>query len=912
MAASVTATLSMSSAALPTLIATTAATPTIATPTIKVINSSTTGIDLYIKLRKIIQRREERKPISAAPPTLIADSLPTTSTTKSAVSEVSSLATSTSTTMPIAESTAPPITESAAPPTTTSAVSNYADQNKPVVKGPAGMIQSREEANNFYMNNYFPGWREHYITYAIPPVYEMSHEETPNETIFQNEKRQVSDDRRSQLAEESVVYAFYDYGYNHAQPMFIFHGVKLGKSSQRQHEKKKNNSGESDIIIVHREIGIILVETKSMENFSKDTYRKAKDQLNDAEKFVEKHVEQHVELGQHPRRVPVFKVIACPKLKRNPSQNPSQYIDLRKEDLSKFDDWWKNMIVSPPSTDSLTFELCNIVYCNLIPELLCGRDDICLPLKIKAISDKLDNQEVCKKVNEPEMNVHYVRENNGTLVKECIYLTPEQCRVWHEERQVICGPFGSGKTVLIQCKAARLANDDESVLVIVPLHLIPRYEKFFEETVKKDSKLQLISRVELYEHFDEYKTLAQSSHVFIDELLWPYSPDELPESEDEHERDRRKIHVFELLQILMNESNQNCVWIAPHLFALVNIDLSFFKPIDVIEGMSAVFLAMCILERFPISRLTNIMRTSKQINEVKVKQEQDWLDQPLLKIIGHFLDNLTLFLNNLPSFLTNCLESLSLSPSVSCHVNKIRELRRQQGQIASGESWSDEGTYEALKNKFPDHLYYITIIQPLFRNTLGHCVAGPPVKTITYPTHCCNYDVHDKLPNETSKFKEHFHHFFAKALKAEIEVLLREPPELKESTKKIPLQASDIAIIKDFQDDNLNLDHDTHNIKTLLHDAGVKTCTVTEQQGGTNEVAICESCDIASLEWPVVFHVSSTERSRLSIDRYIHGESLIISRAKVQYILLCVSKDHYHDLFRSIVHGVGRSDIVKK
>ena len=171
-------------------------------------------------------------------------------------------------------------------------------------------------------------------------------------------------------------------------------------------------------------------------------------------------------------RVPLFKVIACSKLKRHPLQNSSQYID------------------------SSTLQLCNIVYCNLIPKLLCGRDDICLPLKIKAITDKLDNQEVCKKVNEPEMNVHYVRENNGTLVKECIYLTPEQCRVWHEERQVICGPFGNGKTLLLQCKAARLANDGESVLVIVPLYLIPGYKKFFEETVyKKDSKLQLISRV---------------------------------------------------------------------------------------------------------------------------------------------------------------------------------------------------------------------------------------------------------------------------------------------------------------------------------------------------------------------------------------------------------------------------------
>ena len=251
------------------------------------------------------------------------------------------------------------------------------------------------------------------------------------------------------------------------------------------------------------------------------------------------------------------------------------------------------------------------------------------------------------------------------------------------------------------------------------------------------------------------------------------------------------------------------------------------------------------------------------------------------------------------------MSNLFSSPSFE---NKIRELTRQQGQIVLGGSWDDKTAYDALgilvntTYKDPDHSYYLNIIQPLFKNTLGHCVPGPAVKTITYPTHCCNYDVHDKLPNETSK--EHLHQFFAKALKAEIELLLREPPELEESTKRNPLQASDIAIIKDIHDGDLDLDINSYSIKTLLCNAQVKTCTVTEQQGGTNEVAICYSCDIASLEWPMVFHVSTKERSYIKkitenclIYPSVHGESIIISRAKVQYILLCVNEDHYYEIF---------------
>ena len=164
-AASVAATLSMneptvvtvtSGAAPPTLIATTTAPATTSVILSTETLSSTT--------------------VSAAPPTLIADSLPTTSTTKSAVSEVSSLATSTSTptaesaATPITESAAPPITESAAPSTTTSVVIDYADQNKPVVKGPAGIIyESREEAGDFY-TIFLDGRRILKLSYAIPPV----------------------------------------------------------------------------------------------------------------------------------------------------------------------------------------------------------------------------------------------------------------------------------------------------------------------------------------------------------------------------------------------------------------------------------------------------------------------------------------------------------------------------------------------------------------------------------------------------------------------------------------------------------------------------------------------------------------------------------------------------------------------
>ena len=110
-----------------------------------------------------------------------------------------------------------------------------------------------------------------------------------------------------------------------------------------------------------------------------------------------------------------------------------------------------------------------------------------------------------------------------------------------------------------------------------------------------------------------------------------------------------------------------------------------------------------------------------------------------------------------------------------------------------------------------------------------------------------------------------------------------------EYLKTHALQPRDIVIVGDVLISNLRLGY----IKKLLSDAQVKTCTVTEQQEGTNEVAICYSSDIASLEWPVVFHVSKFKENSLyyrhfSLPDYfsIHDFDVIISRCMVQYVVI--------------------------
>ena len=160
------------------------------------------------------------------------------------------------------------------------------------VKGPVGTkFPSFEEANNFYMEYNFQGWRQNFKTYVIPPVYKIHSEEVPHEKadhFIPLQKEMKASDHRGQLAEEKVLRAFVDYGNRHAQPMFIFHNFnfrsldKFGKDPL-QLAKNKSSVGhetEADLIIVHREIGVILVETKSMKKFNSSTYNKAKKQLN--------------------------------------------------------------------------------------------------------------------------------------------------------------------------------------------------------------------------------------------------------------------------------------------------------------------------------------------------------------------------------------------------------------------------------------------------------------------------------------------------------------------------------------------------------------------------------------------------------------------------------------------------------
>ena len=283
-----------------------------------------------------------------------------------------------------------------------------------------------------------------------------------------------------QQAEQKVVEAFREHGYLQKEPMFLFHSFKFENltSFKRHHGLLETDeqivNQETDLIVLHRDIGVILVETKGVDAFNNRVYKKAGDQLEKAEKLLNS-------LHSVPKNL-VKKVFAFPNLSKKNMQIPSdsvsdKIIHLLENDMMDFTNWWiKNIKEDHPSPS-----ICKEIYCKLAPKLLCGRGDICVYLNTKTVK-QLDRHETLKVVHRcmPAANIKPLQnvQTSFDSVKSHVYLTPEQHNAWQRRKQVICGPYGCGKTILVQCKAITLARNKCKVLVIVPLHLKQVYKNF--------------------------------------------------------------------------------------------------------------------------------------------------------------------------------------------------------------------------------------------------------------------------------------------------------------------------------------------------------------------------------------------------------------------------------------------------
>ena len=772
-------------------------------------------------------------------------------------------------------------------------VADSASKSHHVVKDAVCGINSVNVVNESYMERNFPGWRDQGgprggQTFVMPPRFEYSDWYMPEQGANIPVRPRTDTEIKTlhgKLAEEKVVRMFAKYGEDHKQPMFIFHNFDfkvLKKLIERNGEenllvnKLNVDKEEKDIIIVHRDIGIILVETKGMETYHKKTYKLAKDQLVDAVDKLKILCPKWID-EELLKRGAIKKVIACPNLEEKVPRRGNDYIDLRKYDLNDFENWWHTTITKgrvPDHCDST----CKSIYLDLVPKLLFGRGDICICLNIKLADqigqqmsqerlherDQMLNKKEQKKFKEkanydkiPTVDQLEQEDRPSKIAKiqssfrgevKWLYLTPEQCGAWKKRKQVICGTYGCGKTVLLQCKAMTLARSEHAVLVIVPLHLKPVYKKFFTDTLQTNEikNIELLSVEDFYNSFDEYKVLAEASHVFVDELLWRYVDSNGGSSISSYKKtsgetnlryygntrgdyaSKRGVEFINLLYTLFTDSsNQKHVWIVPNLF---NILPAYF----VSRALSDEASHFDVLFQYEVSNftgLTTVMRTCKEIHEYIKKNESKDFSRP---------KNEDYYINN---------------------------------------------------GFFNTDIYGI-----LFCSKLGHSISAKPilgsnVQIFDYPG----------IPDE-------FPAYCVRKIQREINKLLKEGEFVTitcEGVRPIKrnkaFRPTDLVIIASMTK-KIDLEEIMKSVNQLqqsnedLEVVHWKLCTIQKyhENPSETEIPICYSKDVASLEWPVVIHIRylKTGAGGFTIQDSLGEDNVVVSRCILYYILICLKDDY--------------------
>ena len=230
-----------------------------------------------------------------------------------------------------------------------------------------------------------------------------------------------------------------------------------------------------DFVVIHQNIGVILIEVKGGEKFVKSVYSKAKSQLQFGEKFIR----GIGELLLPDVRIPVFKVIAMPKVPLHGASECEKYIDLRSEHLRSFKSWWDEHFEKGEFREGIL---------KLTAILLGQRTDIAATAaKVTKVSKSIARQDFLHynfiKQNKPQGPTHILKPAKGTVLEKHItYLNPEQQAIWEgPHRQIFCGASGSGKTILLQLKALECIKKEEPVIILVPRPLV---QVFFSKRMR--------------------------------------------------------------------------------------------------------------------------------------------------------------------------------------------------------------------------------------------------------------------------------------------------------------------------------------------------------------------------------------------------------------------------------------------
>ena len=276
-----------------------------------------------------------------------------------------------------------------------------------------------------------------------------------------------------------------------------------------------------DFLIVHRRIGVILIEVKATEKFKTNRYLDAKRQLEVGEKFVK------ALLTAKDLDIPVKRVIAMPNVV-DEGRNANNFIDLRKihlGNMQRFKMWWEEHFTEGSFEEEIKKLL------SLISVFVGQRSSISATTQIlSGVFKTIDEQnflaqshaKMTRKGASGSPVVVRPADHTGLriLAKQFMFLNMEQLGIWEGPlHQLFCGAPGSGKTILLQYKALECAKKNEMVLIMVPPPLDMLYKEFFTRNEIANGMVTIVT----FDSIESFLSQALQKpkkpvHVFIDEF----------------------------------------------------------------------------------------------------------------------------------------------------------------------------------------------------------------------------------------------------------------------------------------------------------------------------------------------------------------------------------------------------------
>ena len=371
--------------------------------------------------------------------------------------------------------------------------------SKYVVKGPAGKYFSNfEECCEEYLTGRWPDWKKNDRTYMSPPFFRCRYISPTGDASGAVELTKTEEGyMRGDFAELQIFQCLERFGRETNQPMFVLSQFKCRKFIKEFFPKdcplvaslkslfvENEDKGEIDFVVLHRRIGVILIEVKGNTEFNSDRYDEAKKQLEFAETFVRVFLESK---GMNEVDF-VHKVVAMPNVS-DEGRSSEGFINLRKIHLEMdgegnvisllpFARWWKGKFTER-SLGEHEEKFLSVISLFVGQRATVNASARILGEVFKTIDkQKFLQQSYNKTTNEKPVVVRL--EKKSILARQFVFLNEEQLAIWRgEKKQLIHGVAGSGKTILIQHKALECVKRNEKVVIFVPTILGELYKEFF-------------------------------------------------------------------------------------------------------------------------------------------------------------------------------------------------------------------------------------------------------------------------------------------------------------------------------------------------------------------------------------------------------------------------------------------------